>query len=89
MRKNPNKFRKYSRAIWLTVVILATLLGLVLGSAVMSISIWVVILGTIVYFVLILLFWRCPHCGMNFPTKSEMAFTNCPYCGQPLPSAKE
>ncbi len=33
--------------------------------------------------VLMIKFWRCPHCGSMFPPRS-WRFQYCPYCGQRL-----
>ena len=33
--------------------------------------------------VIVLLFWRCPHCGMGLPTR-EGNIRYCPHCGGKL-----
>ena len=35
------------------------------------------------HFVILLLFWRCPHCGSWLPGRS-LWITYCPHCGKAL-----
>lgn len=38
--------------------------------------------GISAFYVILLAFWRCPHCGESLGRLSDLKY--CPYCGKPI-----
>ena len=43
-----------------------------------------IIICLVIYFILGLVYWRCPYCHNYLPTKNAGSLTVCPYCQKEL-----
>lgn len=74
----PNKAKKICY-----ILIAATVLLTMVGQAWQSMILMIPCVGCLVALcVLILRFWRCPHCDRSLGRLSDLKY--CPYCGKSL-----
>ena len=82
-----HEVKKWDKILW--AVILAGACAGVIPWAGQPIFLVIGILGIVVRMVLLLRYWRCPHCSETLPIHGMGKLQNCPKCGRALEPGQE
>jgi Ca2+/Na+ antiporter len=82
-RKNLNEFRRLSLAVLFAILLVVIVLDILLDGRLYPFDLVIMAASAVVWLVLYILYWRCPHCGKWLP-RGDGDLSVCPYCGKSL-----
>lgn len=78
---SPFKARKISYII-IALAIISQFIGILCGKIMLGLICMIAMLGVMI--ILLLKYWKCPHCKRYFPLYMSLDSKYCPVCGKQI-----